>query len=94
MTVIIIIYCCRAQTAVLIDKDNHITYVYIERTLVAEGGKQHHATTKSLEFDLRMYKVITIVDMLLISCSFSPNLLSPNTSYRFCLLHCLTGKVD
>ena len=44
------IYYCRAQTVVLIDKDNHVTYV--ERTLVAEGGRLHHTTTNSLEFDL------------------------------------------
>ena len=49
---ICVVYICfRAQTVVLIDKDNHVTYM--ERTLVPREG-EHHANTKSLEFDLLM----------------------------------------
>ena len=44
------VYLCRAQTVILIDMDNHVTYV--ERALVSQGGKQHHTTTKSIKFDL------------------------------------------
>ena len=40
----------RAQTVILIDGHNHITYV--ERTLVAREGQQHHLATASYEFDL------------------------------------------
>ena len=40
----------RAQTVILIDGHNHVTYV--ERTLVAREGRQHHLATASYEFDL------------------------------------------
>ena len=47
---IISLYCYRTQTVILIDGHNHVTYV--ERTLVAQEGRQHHVATTSLEFDL------------------------------------------